>query len=171
MWYFFNVQGSLIDGTFQHTSIVGKTGTCGTSFGYLPKSSTPRPTKTRGGAPTPTATWDFAGKGYLSVNKGGCLISTGKWYKAGTCATFTATPSSAGENMFTLRSSKGNCALSDHEFVCSKHIPAGYLFQFVDGLLGTSGYSTAHDISRTEQASVFAGNDHSLAIEIAFLAF
>lgn len=168
VWYFFNVKGSLIDGIFEHAAIVGKTGTCGTSLRYLPKSSSFKPTTTRQGVPAPTPTGAFSGRGFLSVNKGGCLISTGKWFKSGTCATYTATPSFAGEDQFTLRSSKGSCALLNNEFTCSNSIASGYLFRSAEGILGTSGFSADYEVSGTKQVSVFAGTDHDIVIEISF---
>lgn len=167
VWYFYNVRGSLIDGDFQHTSIVGKTGTCGSSIRYLPKTSGADPTTTKAGT-APTSTGAFSGKGYLNVDKGGCLISTGKWYKSGTCATFTATPSSAGQNKFTLTSSKGNCALINTALTCASSVSAGYQFTSSGGYLGQSGYSADADISGSTQASVYDGAGHDLPLKITF---
>lgn len=166
VWYFYNVQGSLVDGNFEHATIVGKTGTCGSSVLYLPKSSSGRPTKTGGNQPpVPTSTDAFAGRGFLKVDRGGCLISSGHWYKSGSCATYTATPSSAGEHKFTLRSSKGNCASINSEFVCASSIAAGYLFESLNGSLP---FSTDSDIRGTIQGKVYANIDHTLGLQINF---
>lgn len=170
VWYFYNVQGSLVNGHFEHTAIVGKTGTCGVNIRYLPKSSTPPPSKTKITPPQPQPTGAFAGRGYLTVDKGGCLISSGKWYKSGTCATFTAVSATTGENMFTLSTSKGSCAVEEGELVCGRSVVAGYLFESEEGTLGRKGYSTDHEISGFQQGSVYEGVEKSLVIQIAWLS-
>lgn len=82
--------------------------------------------------------------GFLNAFTGGsqtgCLISAGKWYTTGTCATYTATPS--GKFMveefaawgkltphfqgsgFTLKSSKGSCGISNSAFTCGSGVTA-----------------------------------------------
>ncbi|CCG84648.1 protein of unknown function [Taphrina deformans PYCC 5710] len=162
VWYFYNVQGSLVDGTFEHAAIVGKTGSCGATVKYLPKSSAVDP--------TPPSSGNFSGKGYLRLDKGGCLISSGKWYKSGTCATFNAVPVSGDEDTFTLTSSKGACAVVNDEFTCSRAIASGYALESVDGSLGRAGFSTNKDISGSVQASVYAGQDHDVPIQITWQA-
>lgn len=169
VWYFYNVQGSVIDGKFDPTDIVGSSGSCGATLMYLPKSSgsstTMTTTTTTKAASTSTAS-AFSGKGYLNVSKGGCLISTGKWYKSGTCATFTAQQSSS--NQFTLTSSKGPCKLVSSEFVCASGQTAT-TFTSTNGELGDgSGYSADSDISGSTQASVYQGTGHSLKLSITW---
>lgn len=48
-------------------------------------------------------------------SKKGCIISKGTWYTSGTCATFTSTGSA---DSFTLKSSKGDCAISSGQLTC-----------------------------------------------------
>lgn len=92
--------------------------------GYNPPPTT-SPTTTMTASTTSTTdssrpTGDpFFGKGYLKIDTGGCLISTGKWFTSGTCATYTAAPFGSG---FTLTSSKGNCAIASGVFTCGRTV-------------------------------------------------
>ena len=115
-----------------------------TGVSYLPKSGkppSPNPTTTGGGSqPTSSPDNPFSGKGYLNVSPSaggtkGCLISNGKWFVGGTCATYTATASGEG---FTLSSSKGPCAMVGGSFSCAAGQTAG-TFTSVGGKLATEG--------------------------------
>ncbi|KAI1092290.1 ribonuclease M [Rostrohypoxylon terebratum] len=137
VYYYFNTYGSVATGQFVPTSPDNSDdGGCpSTGVKYLPKSggggssstttttattTTSTPTSTTSGGSTPTATGTFSGKGTLNVVTGGsttgCLISSGKWYTTGTCATFTAATSGSG---FTLKSSKGYCTVSGGSLACA----------------------------------------------------
>ena len=126
IWYYFNVGGSVQTGNFVAVGSDGTTSDCPATVSYIPKGTggaVPTSTKaTTGSSPTPTSTGTFSGKGHLNVvssgKTDGCLISSGKWYTTGTCATFTAAASGSG---FTLQGSKGYCGvLSDGSIDCSQ---------------------------------------------------
>ncbi|RPB00769.1 ribonuclease T2 [Choiromyces venosus 120613-1] len=158
IWYHYNVKGSLQTGEFIPTSPDGTKSTCATSgVKYLPKSGAATPTTTISGSLAPTG-GVFSGSGYLNVNTGGatkgCIISAGTWYTTGTCAKFTATPSSSG---FTLTSSKGNCGIASGAFSCGSGVTAT-VFMASGGSLAVSG-STAFYANAvptgTTQATVY----------------
>jgi ribonuclease T2 len=155
VWYHFSVRGPVQTGEFVATEPDRAKSSCpGTGIRYLPKgpsessSSTTEPTKSQSDAPVPTATSTaapFTGKGFLDVYvKGkvspqGCLISGGRWYASGTCASFrtqedileqsAATMDDQDEPyMFTLISSKGPCGIIDDQFHCAEKLPAQTIF-------------------------------------------
>ncbi|KAH8812051.1 ribonuclease T2-like protein [Xylogone sp. PMI_703] len=174
IWYSFDVLGSVVTGTFQPAAPVGQSSSCSSSgIKYLPKSSgtsitrssshtattTTRRSSTstsRGSTPTPTG--GFSGSGFLNAITGGaedgCLISAGTWYTSGTCATYTAIPSGSG---FTLKSSKGNCAIANSEFSCASGNSAT-VFTAINGLLAYSGSTAFYASSKPSgqtQATVY----------------
>ncbi|GME82855.1 unnamed protein product [Ambrosiozyma monospora] len=73
---------------------------------------------------TPSSDSD-AQKGYLKPQgQDGCLISNGHWYTTGTCATYTLSEASFGG--YQLKSSKGDCAVTDDAgFTCGSSVTAG----------------------------------------------
>jgi ribonuclease T2 len=174
IWYFFNVRGSVQTGDFEPAASLTKSKCPATGVKYLPKGSSASPTATatttsRGGA-APTATsGPFSGKGYLNVrvsgaNKG-CLISSGKWYVSGTCATYTAT--AAGDD-FTLSSSKGDCGILDGAFACGSGVDKG-VFGAEGGqlLYGGSANFTADGIpAGTKQVAVYADDGHTVVLDL-----
>lgn len=69
-------------------------------------------------------------------------VSGGTWYASGTCATFSAM-ASGSENGFTLRSSRGDCAITmDSELMCGSGINEPTVFTAVDGKLAFDGITT-----------------------------
>ncbi|PGH19861.1 hypothetical protein AJ80_03778 [Polytolypa hystricis UAMH7299] len=134
VWYFYNVRGSALLGEYIPTNPAGSTSTCpSTGIKYLPKGNSPSPptTTSTSTTPEPTSPGDgdsFSGKGYLQVttsgSQRGCLISNGKWYTTGTCATYTANKPASGEG-FTLTSSKGSCGIVNDAFECGSGVPSG----------------------------------------------
>ena len=180
IWYFYNVRGSLQTGEFVPADSL-TTSTCtGSSVKYLPKSGgggggNPTSTSTSTGpssTPTGGTGSPFSGKGNLNVitggSKKGCIISGGTWYTTGTCAGFTA--SSSGDN-FTLKSSKGNCAVSDGKLTCGASVDSATNFSADGSSLVYNGESTFYADavpSGSTQGTVYssnAGHDISLTIE------
>ncbi|KAK4960339.1 Ribonuclease T2 precursor (RNase T2) [Elasticomyces elasticus] len=170
IWYFFNVQGSLQTGEFEASDLVGSKSTCpSTGIKYLPKGSgggsSPTATATSTG-PSPTSSGGvFSGKGTLNVvtsgSKKGCIISGGKWYMSGTCASFTATSSGDG---FTLSSSKGRCGIVSGALTCSSAVSSATVFSADGTTLAYDGASTFYADSvpsGTTQGTVFAEDGHS----------
>jgi ribonuclease T2 len=158
VWYSYYVRGSIQTGEFVAAEPVGQSDSCSGNVSYLPKSdtATTATTKTTTTAATATATGTFSGTGYLSVTTSGaatgCLISAGTWYVGGTCATYTATTSGTG---FTLKSSKGYCAVgTDGAFGCSSSTTA-QVFTAVDGALAPGVWYAASVPSGTTQVKVY----------------
>ncbi|KAH8599738.1 ribonuclease T2-like protein [Bisporella sp. PMI_857] len=169
IWYSYNVKGSVQSGTFIPVNPSGTSSTCASSgIKYLPKSGSASPTTT---APTstPTSGTGFSGSGYLNGYVGttqtGCLISAGTWYSTGTCATYTATASGSG---FTLKSSKGNCAISSGTFSCASGLTAT-VFTASGGKLAYNGattfYAAAIPSGTTQQTVYTTSNSVSVAFQ------
>ena len=169
VYYYFNVQGSVQNGTFEAADPDGGDSSSCPSTGvkYLPKSgASTAPTITGGsGAPQPTGTGGaFSGKGYLNVQTGGaqkgCIISGGAWYTTGTCATFTATANGSG---FTLTSSKGACGVSNNALTCGSGVEST-VFTSSGGALATGGSSSFYADSvpsGSTQATVTTTSDNT----------
>lgn len=177
IWYHYNVAGSVVTGTFEPADPDGTKSTCpDTGVKYLPKSgggsgsSTTLATSTKTSSAQPTSTGGvFSGKGYLNVITGGsqdgCIISGGTWYTTGTCATFTATSSG---NSFTLKSSKGPCAISNGALVCSSSTTATS-FTSDGGYLASGGSSDFYADSvpsGSTQATVYTSSSHATELQI-----
>lgn len=180
IWYHYDVRGSVQTGEFVAADPDGTKSTCPTSgIQYVPKNGgggggggSPTTSDT-GSTPTSTAApgTPFSGKGYLNVNSGGsqtgCIISSGTWYTSGTCATFTAAASGDG---FSLTSSKGNCGVVSGAFTCGSGVTAT-AFTNSDGNLaagGNAAWSADQVASGSTQQTVYAGTDHSAALEITW---
>jgi ribonuclease T2 len=184
IWYFFNVRGTLQDGTFEPSAPLAKSKCPATGVKYLPKgASNPAPTgtatrTTSGSAPTSTS-GPFSGKGNLNVQVSGaskgCLISSGKWYVSGTCATYTAEAASGNAPRaaddaasFTLKSSKGDCGLVDGAFACGSGVTKGVFGADGGQLLfdGSANFTADGVPSGTEQVSVYADDSHTVVLDL-----
>lgn len=177
IWYYFNVRGSVQTGTFEPASPDGGTGSCpSTGIKYLPKGTSASPTTTAPSstnAPQPTSTGPaFSGKGTLNVvtsgSTKGCIISGGKWYTTGTCATFTATSSGDG---FTLKSSKGSCAIQSGTLTCASTVSSASTFSADRSNLAYDGASTFYADSVPSgsiQAAVYADDSHATSLQISW---
>lgn len=170
IWYHFNVRGSVQSGDFVPADPDGTKGSCSSTVKYLPKTGSSGPTTTTppGSGPTSSPGTPFSGKGYINVSQGGstngCLISSGKWYTTGTCATYTASPSGSG---FTLTSSKGACGIgSDHGLVCGSGVSATV---FTNNNGAVSGSWVAASVpSGSTQAEVYNDGSKSVAISLVW---
>ncbi|GAB7356360.1 hypothetical protein MBLNU459_g7147t1 [Dothideomycetes sp. NU459] len=173
VWYHFDVKGSVQTGTFIAADPDGGKSTCpATGIRYPPKGSGRRPTATRGTSAAPTATGpQFSGRGHLNVQtKGsqkGCIISGGKWYVSGTCASFRATGAGGG---FTLSSTKGKCAVKDGALICAASITDATVFEADGKALSFGGNSTfyADGVPRGwKQGTVYVAEEgHSTELSI-----
>ncbi|KAI9679747.1 MAG: ribonuclease T2-like [Caeruleum heppii] len=151
VWYHYNVQGSVQTGNFIAADPDGTKSTCpATGIKYIPKggssppSTTTRPASSSSSTPPSATGAPFSGRGYLNAVTGGrqtgCLISSGKWYASGTCATLTAAASGTG---FKLTSSKGQCGIVSGSFTCGSSVPAT-IFSSSAGFLVADGSSTLY---------------------------
>ena len=187
IWYFFNVRGTLEAGSFEASVPLAKSKCPATGVKYLPKRSGASPTgtatatRTTSSGATPTATsGPFSGKGSLNVQVSGaskgCLISNGKWYVSGTCATYTASTvdgnaprvKRAEGDSFTLSSSKGDCGILDGAFACGSGVEKG-TFGSESGKLvfeGSANFTADGVPAGTKQVSVFAGDDRAVALDL-----
>ncbi|KAI9669519.1 MAG: ribonuclease T2-like [Trizodia sp. TS-e1964] len=142
VWYHFNVLGSLQTGQFVAADPDGTKSTCPSrGIRYLPKAGSPAPPDPTDPTPplpdpTPNPGNSFSGKGFLQVSSGGCLISNGKWFTSGTCATYTATASGDG---FTLESRKGNCGIVNDAFSCGPKVSSSTFSSDSSGFLEFNG--------------------------------
>lgn len=122
VWYFHHLKGSILGEQFVPIDALSNLGCPALGIKWIPKGkSGPQPTTTGGGGgPSPTGT---PAKGLIKVDgKSGCLISNGKYYESGTCATFLFTEAEYGGH--NIKSSKGYCGLdASGAFAC------GSLFQ------------------------------------------
>ncbi|KAJ5155608.1 hypothetical protein N7492_008411 [Penicillium capsulatum] len=173
IWYHFNVAGSLQSGKFIPAGPDGQKSNCPSrGIRYPPKRSQSEPTKTttHGSAPTATGA-PFSGKGNLIVStkgqKHGCLISYGTWYTSGTCATFRA--EKVTDDAFTLRSSKGHCAIVEDALTCGDHVDAPSEFTATDNVLsydGSTEFSADQAPRGQKQSEIFASPEHLIELKI-----
>ncbi|KAK7202958.1 ribonuclease T2-like protein [Myxozyma melibiosi] len=174
VWYHFNVMGRAQDGEYLFADPDGTKDSCPeTGIKYLPKIvRPPRPER-----PHPTPNPDskpFEGKGYVIVDDGseGCLITSGQWYSAGTCATFHGTPSTLGG--VELASSRGPCAVNlQGRLVCDYSITNATSFEVGDnGELvydGKSSWGAIQPAKGWLKEGLWAGNgpaELDLSVEV-----
>lgn len=182
VWYGYNVRGSIQTGSFEAADPDGTKSSCpATGIKYPLKSAsttsggTTLSTATKTSTSTsvaPTSTSVFSGKGYLNaVTSGatkGCIISGGTWYTTGTCATFTATASGSG---FTLKSSKGLCAVSNGALTCASSVTTGTVFSHQGSNLAytLSGKWYADAVpSGSTQGTVYTSSSHAVNLTIVW---
>ncbi|KAF4611724.1 hypothetical protein D9613_004228 [Agrocybe pediades] len=169
-WYF-NLKGSIIDGTFVPIN-APKAGSCPSSgIKYPPKSggtSVPSTTSTAGGGSSTGAPGSLPSKATIhAINSSGSsiggLLSLGTW-STQTLATYTL---SGTTSSFTMTSSKGNCGVSGGQFSCGSGVSLTSFSAVSSGgnLLLASGGSTAFTSDGVPTGStvfpVFTGSNHA----------
>lgn len=159
-WYTFNTRGSAQNGQFVPAAPDGSKSNCpSTGIKYLPKSSGSSTTSTPPGSQPTGGSGNLNGKGYVNVvdssgKTNGCLISNGKWYTSGTCATYTA---SSGQ----LSTSKGNCQVSGSAISCASGNSASTFTEDSNNVIsysGSSQFSAAQTASGSDQETVSTGS-------------
>ncbi|KAH9905840.1 ribonuclease T2-like protein [Xylariomycetidae sp. FL2044] len=184
VYYYFNVYGSVANGQFVPASPDNDDdGGCpSTGVRYLPKDgdSSPAPTSTTTTTTGPAPTGGvFSGKGYLNVvtddagTTDGCLISGGTWYTTGTCATYTAAASGTG---FTLKTSKGYCAVSSEgALTCaSSSVSSGDVFTADGTSLANAGdggsdwYADAVPSGTTQGTIYSSAGSHGTTVQLTW---
>jgi ribonuclease T2 len=133
-WYF-NVKGSVIDGTFVPIN-APEAGSCPSSGIKYPPKSGASPVSTTGGS-SPTKTTSAGGgsptggalpaKATLVSSSVGGLLSAGTW-SVQTLATYTLSGTSSG---FTMTTSKGKCAVSGGQLTCGSSVSSASTFSAV----------------------------------------
>ena len=129
VWYYFNVKGSLLKHDFLPIDSLSYSNCPSKGIRFPPKGShsipNPRPPKrpppphvTKTYGPVPTGVPESS---YIKISdKPGCLISNGRYYTSGTCATYHFTTGSNNDNINVI-SSRGVCGVdSDGNFVCNR---------------------------------------------------
>lgn len=121
IWYYHHLKGPLLEGAFAPIDTIVNSKCPEEDILFIPKNKfTPPPQP-------PKSPYS----GYLkSSGKKGCLISNGKWYESGTCATYNMDQLQFGG--YNIKSSKGYCGVnSDGQFNCNKqNTPQKYQFQY-----------------------------------------
>ncbi|KZT54778.1 ribonuclease Le37 [Calocera cornea HHB12733] len=165
--YYFNLQGSLIDGTLVPYNAPSGSSDCPSSgIKYLPKSGSGggSPTSTGGGSIPTGGSGSLPSKGTIQSSTGtGCLLSLATW-STQTCATFTYSGSASG---FTMTSSKGECGVLSGALTCGSGVSSSTFTAVTSGgqlLLayqGSTSFSANAVPSGETQETVFTGTSHS----------
>ncbi|KAF9531911.1 ribonuclease T2 [Crepidotus variabilis] len=156
--YYYNLKGSIIDGTFVPID-APSAGSCSSSgIKYTPKS---------GGGGGGTNPGDLPSKAHIQAISGGSsvggLLTAGTW-STQTLATMTLSGTSSS---FTMVSSKGNCGVSGGALTCGSGVTATTFSAVTSGsnLLLASGGSTSFTSDGTPSGStvytVYTGSSHS----------
>ncbi|GMG52847.1 unnamed protein product [Ambrosiozyma monospora] len=124
VWYFHHLKGNLLTGEYVPMEPLANSTKCPESGIYLfPKTGSTSTSSSAAASATPSSD-SGAQTGYLKPQgQDGCLISNGHWYTTGTCATYTLSEASFGG--YQLKSSKGDCAVTDAGFTCGSSVTAG----------------------------------------------
>lgn len=173
VWYFYHVRGLVLGGGFVPIPSLGH-GTCPEDgIHFYPKGwrPLPLPTNTKPGVPGPTGS---PSRGFLKLSgQPGCLISNGKWYTSGQCATYLVTKAPFGG--YQIRLSKGYCGISGlGEFTCNRQVdPLQFQFQLdkstgVVSYGGKDQWSAPQRPSRFSQVGVSPGTDGDIVFQLVF---
>lgn len=122
IWYFHHLKGSLLQENFKPIDTLSHSSCPETGIKFFPKGAL-------GPSPPPSP----GRRGYLKISNG-CLISNGKFFTKGTCATFRLVNAEFGG--YNILSSKGTCGIVDDKIVCNRSKITKNQFNFKDGLVG-----------------------------------
>lgn len=141
VWYYHHLRGSILNQEFVRIPSLHASGCRDSGIKWLPKRKTsPTGTVTRTTTQDGSKPTKIGERGNLRLeNHSGCLISNGKYYEHGTCATYTIFNAPFGG--YNIKSSRGYCGVdSTGLFNCQqKNNPTQYQFQW-DKETGTIGY-------------------------------
>ncbi|KAI0800756.1 ribonuclease T2 [Fomes fomentarius] len=187
-WYF-NLKGSVIDGTFVPID-APKAGSCKSSGIKYPLKSGGTTTTTTAAAALlayvesqpcclRTSSDDrmqspgsLPSKGTLHASTTGGLISAGTW-SVQTLATYTF---SGTADSFTMSSSKGNCGVSSGSFSCGSGVTASKFSAVTSGsslllaFSGSTAFSSDATPSGSTQETVFTGSSHSKTYTLSIVS-
>lgn len=159
--YYFNIKGSLLDGTFVPIS-APKKGSCASSgLKYPLKSGSPTGTSTGGGT-SPTG-GSLPSKAHIQASSTGGLLTGGTW-STQTPATYTISGSASS---FTMSTSKGNCGVSGGQLTCGSGVSSSTFSAVSSGgnlllaFSGSTAWTSDSTPSGTDQETVFTGSSHS----------
>lgn len=149
VWYYHYLNGPLTKQDFIPIDTISQSKCPDTGIKFVPKGSSGGG---GGGGNNPPSN---AIKGYLKLSDG-CIISNGKYFTKGTCATFRKQPAEHGG--YNLLSSKGTCHMEGDTIVCNKASSKKTQFNFNDNTVGynnkfkwcISGNNDQKDISLSD---------------------
>ncbi|TDL28102.1 ribonuclease T2 [Rickenella mellea] len=163
-WYF-NLKGSVIDGTFIPIDAPEKGSCPSTGILYPPKSGgSSSPTTSNSGPTNTQPSGNLPTKATITTSSGtGGLLSAGTW-STQTLATYSLSGSTSS---FTMTTSKGSCAVQSGALTCGSGTTASSFSAISSGgqlLLavgGSSAFSSDGVPSGTVQETVFTGSGHA----------
>lgn len=143
VWYFHHIKGSVMGEDFVPIDSLSSSGCLASGIKWIPKSGGGgggSPTSSGGSTPTGTP----GTTGYIKVSgQSGCIISNGKYYEGGTCATYTFAKAQFGG--WSLHSSKGYCGVDAlGQLACGSSYGANDV-QFNRDADGKLGYGNSYD--------------------------
>lgn len=125
VWYYHYLNGPLTKQDFVPIDTITTSNCPSSGIKFVPKGSSGG-----GGGSNPPATGT---KGFLKLSDG-CIISNGKYFTKGTCATFRK--QDGDHDAYNLVSSKGTCHMEGNVFVCDKTSSSQKDFNIKDGKVG-----------------------------------
>ncbi|KAI0783293.1 ribonuclease T2 [Abortiporus biennis] len=161
--YYFNLKGSLIDGSFVAIDAPKKGSCASTGLKYPLKSGSPTSTTTSGGSSPTGGSGSLPSKGTIHASTTGGLLTAGTW-STQTLATYTFSGTSSS---FTMSTSKGNCGVSSGQLTCGSGVSSSTFSAVSSGgnlLLafgGSTSFTSDGTPSGTVQQTVFTGTSHS----------
>lgn len=174
VWYFYHLKGSIVNGDYYPIPAMMNSQCPEEGIKFLPKGfkpgpspPNPNPTHTRPGLPKPTGT---GLRGFIKPEGySGCLISNGKWYSSGTCATYTLYKAEFGG--YNLKTSKGYCSIGKEGFlICGPSIkPMQFSYDKEKKLVyfgGKLSWSATEQPTRFKQVPVYPGYDNNLKFKL-----
>lgn len=164
VWYYHYIKGSLRGQDFKPIDTLTSSNCPSEGIKFFPKGSTSSPTNPPGGGDGGDGN---VKKAFLNV-KDGCLISNGKYFTKGTCATYRISKAQFGG--YNLRSSKGLCGVVDNKIVCNGASKSGTQFQVKDGVVGYNNKFKWCITGSNDQQDVSLGDcDESYEISVGYL--
>ncbi|ODV94738.1 hypothetical protein PACTADRAFT_50603 [Pachysolen tannophilus NRRL Y-2460] len=160
VWYFHHVKGSILSENFEPIPSLLNSHCPESNIKFLPKNFKPTPT----GIPPPSKPTDGTSlQGFIKLTgNDGCLISNGKWYKSGTCATYHLVKAPFGG--YNLRTSKGYCGIDDYnQLACNSKIsPMQFQFDKASKLITFGGkfiWSAYEEPTKWKQVPISPGDE------------
>lgn len=167
IWYFHHLKGPLTNEDFVKMDRLSNGGCPATGIKYIPKGLDSPSSTTSSAVATPTGT-DGVTKGYLNISEG-CIISYGKYFTTGTCATFKLSEAKYGG--VQLVSSKGTCHMEDGVFACNSNESNENQFSYENGLIGYNGKYKWCIKGDTDQKDIYISDGTCQEFDISFAPF
>lgn len=156
VWYYHHLKGSLLQENFKpieplHTSNCPEYG-----IRFFPKGSFGR---------EPPRTPQRGKRGFLKIADG-CLISNGKYFTKGTCATFRVKKAEFGG--YNLISRRGTCGIENGAIICNKANKTKTQFALQNGRVGFNNNFKWCTQGDNDQKNVILADGTCESFEITF---